>query len=259
VTGVKLVASLIVRNELRRYLKPCIQHLGEFCDEIAIVDDASDDGTTQALTINANWIPHGVPIRLLPFEHPIFYAHEGNARQRLIDFTLETGASHVLSIDADEFISDGAQLRERIEADPNQPVWSLNMEEIWTANQHLYSREDGGWRSHPLPFVWKAPPAGQRWTMRDRKLACGRVPTQVMQHGARAKTSGVSILHFGWADPATRKQRYDRYTLHDGGKFHASAHLKSIMWPAARIRLRQRPWPEGAVFDGLRERFKVAV
>ncbi len=93
--------------------------------------------------------------------------------------------------------------------------------------------------------------------MLDRKLACRRVPTQVLAN--RAKPTGVSLLHFGWADPSTRKQRYDRYTRVDGGRFHASSHLRSIMWPAPRIKLRSRPWPEGEVFDGLRERFKVAA
>ncbi len=253
----KLTASLIIRNELGRYLKPCIEHLGAFCDEIAIIDDASDDATVHALTIGGSWLPHGVPVRLLPFEQQIFYAHEGRARQRLIDFTLETGATHVLSLDADEFVSDGAALRARLEADPDYPAWQLDIEEVWTANESLGIREDGGWRTHGLACVWKAPAPGERFTMMDRKLACRRVPEQVLKQ--RSKPTGVSLLHFGWTNPAERQQRYDRYAKHDGGRFHASAHLRSIMWPATRIKLRQRPWPEGPTFSRLRERFMVTA
>ncbi len=247
----KLVASLIVRNELGRYLKPCIEHLLDFCDEVCIIDDASTDGTFE-------WLAKDDRVDVLQFPSERFYAHEGQARQALIDATMVLSPTHVLSIDADEFISDGAALRARLEAEPEQPVWQLNIEEIWTANEHLFSREDGGWRTHGVPFLWKAPPPGVRWTMRDRKLACGRVPTQVLTAG-RAKPVGVSLLHFGWTDPATRRARYDRYVKNDGGRFHASSHLRSIMWPPARIRLKQRPWPEGAVFDSLRERFMIAA
>jgi glycosyltransferase involved in cell wall biosynthesis len=46
---VKLIASLIVRNELKRYLEPCVAHLLEFCDEIRVLDDRSDDGTREWL------------------------------------------------------------------------------------------------------------------------------------------------------------------------------------------------------------------
>jgi len=250
---VRLVASLICRNERTRFLDPCINSLLEFVDAVVILDDASDDGTKE-------WLHRLDDERIAAYSssEPIFYKHEGRARQRLIDITLSHAPTWVLSLDSDEFIDDGHALRRRLEQDPEQPVWQLSIEEIWTANQHLYVREDGGWRTHGVPFLWKARP-GVTWTMRDRKLACGRIPQQVMAHGARAKPSGVSLLHFGWTDPATRRARYDRYTKHDGGKFHASSHLRSIMWPESRIKLRRRSWPEGAVFDGLRERFTVAV
>ncbi len=248
----KLVASLIIHNELARYLEPCIAHLLDFCDEVCVVDSASTDQSQYHLRSMKR-------VAFWRLAHNCFYEHEGQARQNLIDFTLAQSPTHVLSIDADELISDGAALRARLEAEPDQPVWQLNIEEIWTANEHLFAREDGGWRTHGVPFLWKAPPAGQRWTMRDRKLACGRIPTQVVQQGGRAKPVGVSLLHFGWTDPATRQARYDRYTKHDGGRFHASRHLQSILWADSRVKLRQRPWPEGAVFDELRTRFTVTV
>jgi Glycosyl transferase family 2 len=252
---VKLAASLIVRNEIDRFLKPCIEHLLGFCDTVIVLDDGSDDGTREWL------LEHSGP--QLGVAHQgisQFYVHEGRARQRLLDITLRGNPppTHVLSIDADEFISDGAGLRALLDGQPDVAVWALNMEEIWVANSlGLGVREDGGWRTHPLPVLWKAPPAAAGWRMVDKKLACRRVPQQVLAQASRSIASGLAIMHFGWADPATRQARYDRYAKHDGGRFHASRHLQSILWEDARVKLRPRPWPVGHAFDELRERFSA--
>jgi hypothetical protein len=246
-----LAASLIVHDERHRYLDDCVDHLLDFCDQICIIDDGSNDKTLRHL--QARLDPR---IHVERTEHT-FFAHEGKARQRLIDWTLAHEPTHVLSTDADEFVTHGLALRATIEREPDVPVWSLVMEEVWNAGEQLSVREDGGWRSHPLPVLWKAPPTGTRFTMRDRKLACGRVPTQVL--GQRPRPTGIDLLHFGWTNPAERASRYARYTRHDGGRFHASAHLKSIVWPESRMRFTQRPWPAGEVFDDLRERFMVTA
>ncbi len=249
-----LTASLVVRNELHRYLEPCVEHLLAFCDTVVVLDDASDDGTRE-------WLIEHPDERLIVAQQSrsTFYEHEGRTRQLLIDTTLAHAPTHVLSIDADEFISDGALLRQRLEADPDTAVWQLNIEEIWRANDHLYVREDGGWRTHGLAVLWKAPPPGIHWRILDRKLACRRVPTQVLSEMGRAKPTNVDLLHFGWSNPSERATRYARYTRHDNGKFHASAHLRSIMWPDTRVRLRQRDWPDGETFALLRDMFAAVT
>jgi glycosyltransferase involved in cell wall biosynthesis len=245
---VRLAASLVVRNELDRYLKPCIAHLLEFVDLIVILDDASDDGTRE-------WLSERDDERIVVEQQyeSTFYRHEGRTRQLLVDVVLEQSPTHVISLDGDELISNDGALRARIEAEPDVPVWSLMMEEVWRADADaLWIRQDGGWRAHPLPVLWRAPQNGERFTMLDKKLACRRVPMEVLAQ--RAKPSGMSVLHFGWTDKATRQARYDRYAKHDGGKFHASSHLRSILWDDARVKLQRRDWPEGEVFDPLRER-----
>ncbi len=45
----KLVAAIPARNELGRYLEPCVAHLLEFCDAVRIGDDGSSDGWQEAL------------------------------------------------------------------------------------------------------------------------------------------------------------------------------------------------------------------
>lgn len=240
----KLVASLIVHDELGRYLEPCIASLLEFCDLVCVYDDGSTDGTLPWLLSQ----PPSVRVTSDPVSR--FYEHEGAARQRLLDWTLAQEPTHVLSIDADEFVTDGAALRAACEA--GGVVWSLDMQEVWALDGDcLCIREDGGWRSHPVPILWAAPGRealpSPLWRIQDRQLACGREPLAVRRMGNSVKDSGVDVLHFGWACEAERQARYNRYVVADGGKFHASAHLQSIMWNDRRVDLRGREWPAGLV------------
>jgi glycosyltransferase involved in cell wall biosynthesis len=251
----KLVASLICRQELDRYLRECIASLQEFCDEIRVVDDASTDGSFE-------WLAEQDRVEVMQFPSSRFFVHEGRARQAGLEWTWKANGSHILSVDCDELISDGAALRARIGSEPERPVWSVTMCEVWGADEHgLRIREDSGWRSHEVPFVWRAPSEPKTWRIMDRKLACRRVPTQILRSAARAAPSGVSLLHYGWTDPRERAARLARYREHDGGRFHANAHLDSIEFvdDDPRLLLRERPWPAGSVFDGLRERFAAVT
>src|SRR5262245_21066405 len=122
---VKLVASMIVRNELGRYLRPCINALLGYCDEIRVLDDGSDDGTYEYLSES--------PLtRVLRNDGPTFFEHEGAARQRLYEWTLQAQPTHILAIDADEFVEDGHRLRGQL--DLARAAWSLCIQEIWQAD-----------------------------------------------------------------------------------------------------------------------------
>ncbi len=248
----KLVASLAVRNEISRYLERCVTSLLGFCDEVVVLDDASDDGTSEWLADVEDERVH--VDRLL---RPGFFEHEGRLRQYLLDLTLARKPTHVLPIDADELVSDGATLLSQVEAEPDVPVWTLPLEEVWRAGpDRMFVREDGGW-GRGVGFVWRVPEAlDATWRIMNRKLSCRRVPPAVFNQRGR-RLDGVEILHFGWADESNRVARTERYVQHDGGRFHARAHLASILWPDDRVTLRERPWPQGTVFDGLRKKLMM--
>lgn len=231
----KLVAAVITKNELSRYLRVTIPMLADFCDEIRVLDDFSNDGTYE-------WLLDEPSVYVQSNGGATFDQHEGDARSALLAWVREAEPTHVLAIDADEIVSHGEMFRAALEQDPAQEVWSLEMEEIWNADERrLWVRGDGGWRPHPVPIAWKVGAEEAWWHVRSRALACGREPIAVQ--GRRAKHSGASILHFGWTNVSERQRRYDRYMAIDGGNFHASRHLQSIMWPPRRIRLTPRPWP----------------
>jgi len=231
----KLIAGLIVKNEMRRYLPLAVDSLLEFVDEIRVLDDMSTDGSYDYLLGKER-------VSVLTNTGPTFFEHEGKARQALLNWTLEAEPTHILAIDADEFVSDGAALRSYLEG-PGQ-VFTLVMEEVWKADENLWIRHDGGWRAHPVPILYAVPQSRSHdWQIMDRALACGREPLAVRRLAGRAVNLPISVLHFGWTDESNRQARYQRYVEHDNGNFHAKRHLDSIMWDDRQVQLRVREWP----------------
>jgi hypothetical protein len=232
----KLVASMIVRNEMKRYLRITIPALMEFCDEVRVLDDRSTDGT---LVYLQNFWPK---VRVKEIEGPSCFEHEGQARQELLEWAVDAEPTHILGIDADEIVGDGQALRNLPRS--RSGVWSLQMEEVWNASANaLLIRSDGGWRPHPIPILWAVSKTMGR--MDDKQLACGREPLGIRRLGRHAVPTRTSIFHFGWANEGERKKRHQRYVKADGGRFHASAHLDSIMWPDEKCSFLKHGWPSG--------------
>jgi hypothetical protein len=239
---VKLIAAIPVRNELARYLEPCVAHLLEFCDEIRILDDSSDDGFQEVL--RGAWGGRGrrVIAKRRDRSGPEAFNTHAAARNELLQFALDGWPDVILAIDADEFVGDGPLARRLIEDDPHSASWQLEMVEVWDAcDDRVCAREDGGWASHPVAMLWRPRMARRRsYRISDQGHATGRTPA-----GVNGGPLVGECLHFGWAREAEREARYARYSEGDRGRFHASAHIESIAWPASRIRLQARAWPDG--------------
>lgn len=237
----KLTASLICRNELGRYLDPCVGHLLEFCDEIRVLDDSSDDGTLEWFAALADPRIEVLSREAVRGSEEAFHKH-AHSRNQLLEFTLLGQPTHILAIDADEFIDDGTALRKACEQ-RGFDAWRLCLEEVWDAEPgRLLVRQDGGWNEHDVAMLWRPDRHGVRQIV-DRGHATGRVPAGV--GGRRCGHACVSLLHFGWANKAERAERYERYAVGDGGRFHAKRHIESIMWPDERVELSEREWPAG--------------
>jgi len=227
-----LVASVMCRNELGRFLPLAVSHLLSFCDSIAVLDDASDDGS-------ADWLAKQDRVSLLRRDEPGFFEHEGRTRQELYDFTVAQNPTHVLSIDCDEFIGDPLKVRQACSR--GDIVFQLGLAEVWKADvNNLYLRIDGHWKERRVPILFR-PKRG--YTIRDRKLACGREPQEIVKLAGRAREVGTTVYHMGWLDERARAARYARYAEHDKGNYHARAHLQSIMFPDRKVRMATEPWP----------------
>lgn len=233
----KLVASMVVRNELGRYLEPALDSLLEFVDEVCVLDDSSDDGTAEFLS--EYWKKGRV--FMVAMGESYFFENEGQTRQALLNHTLGYEPTHILAIDADELVADGARVRATIEANPSWGVFSLCMSEVWRANPgSLDVRIDGGWAPHRVPCIWEVEP-GLR--MKDGP-ASGRVPPEINLRHLRRESApiDVDLLHFGWTNERERVERHARYAGRDGFG-HAGGHIASILASDSRVRTITTPWP----------------
>ena len=236
-SSVKLVASMVVRNELSRYLELSVEHLLSFCDEIRVIDDNSDDGTFEYLRKQER-------VLVARNDGAAFMSYESQVRNLLLDWTMDAQPDYVLSIDADEFVADPYVVKECAER-YGRPVYTLDMIEVWEANQlNLSIRQDGAWGPRLCPILWQAPTRlTNEWRIPNRKLACGREPERVRRTPFRK--SGTSVLHWGWTNQAERVARAERYFEHDRGRFHRDTHLQSILWPRERVVMSAMEWPPG--------------
>jgi hypothetical protein len=133
----------------------------------------------------------------------------------------------VLSLDADESISDPAGLAEFVKQVPaDHDAVGLPLYEFWEPGRY---RVDGKWfgtMSSRL-FRWK-----ENGRIADKKIACGSEPTYVQDAvagGRWTKQSGIHLLHWGYMNHEDRARKYLAYTERAGGNGHSSEHINSII------------------------------
>lgn len=229
----KITAAVICRNEQGRFWQSFIAHLLEFVDEIRVWDDGSTDGGPRSRLKRV--IIHREPVR----ESAAFHDH-ASSRNRLIRFALEGEPSHLLCVDGDEFITDGQALRKAAE-DERFGAYSVCLQEVWRVrSDELDIRQDGGWSEHDVALLWR-PVRVKNLTIADRGHATGRTPDEVGRLPATHTCS--ALLHLGWSNVGERAERFERYAVGDAGKYHAKAHIDSIVWPDSRMRFAQVAWP----------------
>jgi hypothetical protein len=242
---VKIAASLILRNEAHRYLEPCIAHLLEFVDEVCVFDNGSTDGWEQ--TLRPGWGAEGSRVIVwydgaADSQMGSLFVNHAARRQRLLDLTLTRKPTWIVAIDADEFIADGAQLRHACETEQTDTL-AVCLQEVWNAHdERLDIRQDGGWQERDVALVWRPERIRPPLQIVDRGPATGRTPEALNAARSHGHTC-TALLHFGWANRAERADRHERYVVADGGRFHASAHLDSIMWPDERVAVQGQQWP----------------
>ena len=231
----RLVASMMVKNELTRYLPLAAEHLLTYVDEIRVVDDGSTDGTFE-------WLQARDGVEVMRNPGPSFFEHEGKARQNLYRHTLQGLPDYVLAIDADEFVTNPSYLRVAMEG--AGAVYTLSLVEAWAiSDRGIDIRVDGHWGPRRVPILYQIIRQSRHWRISPKQLACGREPEQVIQRSRRATATGSEVIHFGWTNEQERTVRAQRYYDHDNGKFHQSRHLQSILWTDQRVRMRRLPWP----------------
>lgn len=230
-TSVRLVASMVVAPlETERYLALAVESLAEFCDAVRVYADGGFEIVREAL--------RDLPADVQGSSESTFWQHEGNTRQAAYEWALKADPTHVLAIDSDEFVADGAALRAACE---QSDVMALCMQEIWACTPtSMTVRMDGHWRPHPVPIVWRP---RSNWRIPSKEHASGRAPVEAGRYWNRWDCP-TEILHVGWTNREERANRYARYA-NQSNFGHNAAHVRSIMWEDDRIQPCTQDWPEG--------------
>ncbi|MFJ5714169.1 glycosyltransferase family 2 protein [Neobacillus sp. NPDC093127] len=199
----KLTLSMVVKNESVRYLKQVLKEHRNYIDEAVIIDDGSTDDTVDACLE----LLKGIPVHIVENKTSKF-ANEIELRKQQWEETLKTNPDWILNLDADEmfepkFVFEVQKLLEQEDVD----VFHFRLYDFWNDTHY---REDRFWRSHLTyrPFLARFREHFD-YTWRETPQHCGRFPENIFELPNRI--SPLRLLHFGWAKPSDRIEKFQRY------------------------------------------------
>lgn len=232
---IRIIGHMVVRNEMGRYLEPCLTAALEYCDVVHVYDDLSDDGTL-------DWLRAWAPGRRLLvdwrlFEMPSFAEDESAFRQEAwLSMTKETRArpnDWVMCLDADEFVvtknpAAMTDIRGQLEDEINRArvrqrtSIAFDVPEVFdTRDGELSIRTDGYWGKIKATRLVRYDGLSE---FHPRVEGGGSIPSRPKQRDWNA--GNVVLLHMGYARPEDRQAKHARYSE---GKGHNSAHVASIV------------------------------
>jgi len=224
----KLVGAMLVRNEAGRFLERVLEQMRLVCDEIVVLDDASEDDTAEICK------KYGARV----FQSPtsLFGINELVLRKTLWDYATQL-AGHggwILNLDADETLSRPEQLRDKIELAERNGADALGFRlyDMWDEKHY---RDDAYWTAHrrfwPLCVRYDAT---RNYVWHEQPLHCGRFPKNAV---SRMADAGLDVLHWGWSRESDRLAKYKRYKEIDKGGYGIAAQYESILDPNPALRL----------------------
>ncbi|WDH98095.1 glycosyltransferase family 2 protein [Paenibacillus urinalis] len=198
----KITLSMIVKNEVGRYLERALIKHRPWIDQAIIIDDGSTDGTPELCEELLQGVEH-VLIR----NKQSHFSDEVSLRKQQWEAAAQAGADWILNLDADEIFED--EWDEDLHAlttGPHEAVY-FRLFDMWSETHY---REDLYWRAHQIyrPFLVKFN-SHQTYKWKETPQHCGRFPLNIFEfpyicHQAR-------IQHFGWARREDRLHKYVRY------------------------------------------------
>jgi glycosyltransferase involved in cell wall biosynthesis len=224
---VRLLGHICTRNEVDRYLWPCLRWLDELVDEIVLFDDRSTDGTPDM----ARQLGARVVVR--ETSQPSFAEDESGFRQAGWEVLAERAKPNdwILCVDADEFlVGTGHFHHPRVQLDQHIDMARLegtnalvlDVAEVWSMqDRKLHVRKDGYWGGITARRLVRFQEDGG-FTL--RKEGGGSVPTYAEAVWSHAP--GLTLLHLGYATRVDRRGKHTRYSQSRG---HNPAHVASIL------------------------------
>ena len=205
----KLVGMLMAYNELKTgNLLPCLDSLAEYCDDIVIYDDGSDDGSLEVYDDwNRNmWTP-GCELHVIHGERNDF-KNELAHKQQQLELCKVIGADWILRIDADEILDwRGVQgIREMLE-ESDKPSYAFHTVNLWRSP--CFYRLDNSYNDVVFNRLWRCTP-DLHFDVKEG-LHLTNYPVGATDNEGFAP---FEILHYGFASDKAIIDKYEMYKAH---------------------------------------------
>jgi len=227
-----MILSMLVKDELSRYLKEVLQAFHPIVRGMVFLDNGSSDKTLQHVsslpkTLNADYMPD-------PFDK-----NETKLRKRLYDLTIASAepGELIACFDADEMPEFRFFNEFQRWATVNLASWyAFRFYHFWGSRTHF--RADGLWHPEQYgPRVFRYDPNLEvEWT--SKPFACGSMPMSILKQ--KGLNTPYRIKHLGYANAADIPKKYELYSGKDTKDYHASSHIQSIVDPKPTL----VPWRE---------------
>lgn len=228
-------AMIVGPGEGDRYLGRMLDKAAAWADHIVIVKDHVDPHTAEVIDTGRRVDGHAPSIWHYGIEESgdpaITFLTDESAVRNLLLAALDAcpavrDGDLVVVLDADEQLNDRERpVRTALERLVTPPrgieAWSMWFFHLWTEDGTHY-RADGGWAPAQQFRIFRH---RQGARIDSRPLACTAIPPSAQPRAEAA----LEVLHWGYARPADRQAKYERYMEIDGGRFHALGHLESIL------------------------------
>jgi Glycosyl transferase family 2 len=230
-TDSRVIAHMVIRNEMDRYLTTSIPWLRRIVgDDLHVHDDRSDDGSYEYLQDLGVCVTQRAPAE------PSFLAHEGRFRQaawRAMERTFSpTDLDWILCLDADELLLCSQPRHEsELRTVLDMEIRDATLQKMSAIQLHVAEffgiengvpqmRTDGLWGEIEGIRLVRWRPNGH---LLDREESSGSVPNAWTAPARRIDE--LTIGHFGYARADDVAAKYERYKACRG---HARDHIESI-------------------------------
>lgn len=218
----KLVLSMVVKNEEKRYLREMLTDAIQYVDEVLIIDDASTDGTVKLCEEILKDKPHKIIVN-----EKSMFSNEVSLRKKQWKETLKLNPDWILFLDADEIFEN--KMKEQIKyllKNRDVDAYCFRLYDMWDKDHY---RNDEYWHAHRSygTFLIRYQPKF-RYKFLNQKHHCGRMPKNVLV--LDYARNPLRLKHLGWMKEEDRIEKYNRYMkLDPGAKYGIMAQYESIL------------------------------